>query len=107
MFSIGDKKIQTDLSTVMKRQLEVLYRKYTTKYFGTSSITNGLIKFEEDGNSKSLRCLGTAYIHRKHLLTRVTACLSLLARHKELSFLNRIFTGDKKWISYNNVVRKK
>ena len=42
----------------------------------------------------------------KHFLTRVTACVSLLSRHKELSFLNRIVTGDEKWISYNNVVQK-
>ena len=31
----------------------------------------------------------------KHLLTIVTARVSLLARHKELLFLNRIVTGDK------------
>jgi len=40
----------------------------------------------------------------KHLLTRVTACISLLSRHNEHSFLNRIVTWDQKWISYNNVV---
>jgi len=43
----------------------------------------------------------------KHLLTRVTARVSLPARHKELSFMNRIVTGDEKWISYNNVLRKR
>jgi len=37
----------------------------------------------------------------KHLLTRVTACVSLLSRQKEPSFLNRIFTGDKKWMWYD------
>jgi len=42
-----------------------------------------------------------------HLLTRVTVCVSLFVRHKELSFLNSIVTGDEKWISYNNVVREK
>jgi len=30
----------------------------------------------------------------KHLLTRVTACVSFLLRHNELSFLNRFVTGD-------------
>ena len=32
----------------------------------------------------------------KHLLTRVTACVSLLAQQKKLSFLNRIVTGNEK-----------
>ena len=35
---------------------------------------------------------------KKHLLTRVTECVSFLARHKKLSFLNRIITWDKKFI---------
>jgi len=43
----------------------------------------------------------------KHLLTRVNECVSLLARHKELSFLNRIVTGDEEYIFYNNMLRKK
>jgi len=46
--------------------------KCTTKYFGTcegfaDSKDNGTLQFEEDGNGKSLRCLGAAYIDRKTL----------------------------------------
>ena len=33
------------------------------------------------------------------LLNEVTACVSLLAQHKQLPFLNRIITGNEKWIS--------
>ena len=43
----------------------------------------------------------------KHLLTRVTVCFSLLVQHKKLSYLNRIVTGDEKWIFYDNMVRKR
>ena len=36
-------------------------------------------------------------------------CMSemLLKRHKKKSFLHRIVTGDKKWIHYDNLERKK
>ena len=36
-------------------------------------------------------------------------CMSemLLKRHKKKSFLNRIVTGDEKWIHYDNPKRKK
>ena len=65
------KVVQADLLTVMKRQFEVLYRKCTIKYFGTSrgfgdSKANGTLQFEDE-NGKSLRCFGTAYIDRKTL----------------------------------------
>ena len=32
--------------------------------------------------------------------------MSLLARNKLEPFLNRMITGDEKWITYNNIVRK-
>ena len=89
--------------TVMNLRSSI--EKYMTKYFGTSR-GFGTLKFKEDGNVKSLRCFGTAYTE-KHLLIRVTSFVSLLPRHKELSYLNRFVTEDEKWISCNNVVRKK
>jgi [histone H3]-lysine36 N-dimethyltransferase SETMAR len=43
----------------------------------------------------------------RNLIDRFTACTSLLARQKEEPFLNRIVTGDEKWIPYGNQERKK
>lgn len=48
-----------------------------------------------------------------HLLTvenklnRMNVAISLLARQNEEPFLNRLVTGDEKWILYNNVRRKR
>jgi len=58
------KVVQADLPTVMNRQFEVLYRKMHDKVLGTSRSfvdfkVNGTLQFEEDGNGKSFRCLGT------------------------------------------------
>ena len=38
---------------------------------------------------------------------RFSTCEMLLARHKGKGFLNRIITGDEKWIQYDNPKRKK
>ncbi|CAK9826575.1 Mariner Mos1 transposase [Anthophora retusa] len=38
---------------------------------------------------------------------RVIICTSLLAQNKIESFLDRMITGDKKWITYENIVRKR
>ena len=46
-------------------------------------------------------------LSRKNLDDRVVICTSLLARSKIEPFLNRMITGDKKWITYNNIVRKR
>jgi histone-lysine N-methyltransferase SETMAR len=40
-------------------------------------------------------------------LQRVSACVSLLSRHQKSSFLERIVTGDQKWVLYINIGRKK
>lgn len=42
-----------------------------------------------------------------NLSTRVTICSSLLCRNKREPFLHHLVTGDEKWISFDNVVRKK
>lgn len=48
-----------------------------------------------------------------HLLTeqnkiqRISAAVSLLGRFNNESFLDRLVTGDEKWILYNNVRRKR
>ena len=46
-------------------------------------------------------------LSQKNLDDRVVICTSLLARNKIEPFLNRMITGDKKWITYNNIVRKR
>lgn len=38
---------------------------------------------------------------------RVTCCVSLRSRELQAPFLDRIITGDEKWILYNNVKRKR
>lgn len=38
---------------------------------------------------------------------RVNSCLSHISRMEQTPFLNKIVTGDEKWVVYNNVKRKK
>lgn len=40
-------------------------------------------------------------------IQRVSTCVSLLCRYHKESFLERIVTGDEKWLLYVNVCRKK
>ena len=39
----------------------------------------------------------------RNKLNRMNVAISLLARNKKNPFLDRLVTGDKKWILYNNV----
>ncbi|CAK9806173.1 Mariner Mos1 transposase [Anthophora plagiata] len=43
----------------------------------------------------------------KNITDRISLCKSLLERYKNEPFLNRLITGDEKWIVYNNVSRKR
>ncbi|CAK9827516.1 Mariner Mos1 transposase [Anthophora retusa] len=43
----------------------------------------------------------------KNITDRISVCKSLLERYKNEPFLNRLITGDEKWIVYNNVSRKR
>lgn len=43
----------------------------------------------------------------RNKLNRVSVATSLLGRYENESFLDRIVTGDEKWILYNNVQRKR
>ena len=43
----------------------------------------------------------------RNKLNRVSVAISLLGRHEKEPFLDRIVTGDEKWILYNNVQRKR
>lgn len=42
-----------------------------------------------------------------HLTARINICEMLIKREEKDPFLNRMITGDVKWIVYNNVVRKR
>ena len=43
----------------------------------------------------------------ENLIDRVSICVSLRARQKKEPFLDRIVTGDEKWVLYKNVQRKR
>lgn len=43
----------------------------------------------------------------KNLINQISICKSLLKRKEIESFLNRLITGDEKWITYDNNVRKR
>ena len=46
-------------------------------------------------------------LSRKNLDDRVVVCTSPLARNKIEPFSNRMITGDEKWITCNNIARKR
>ena len=46
-------------------------------------------------------------LSQKNLDDRVVICTSLLARNKIEPILNRMITGDEKWITYENIIRKR
>ncbi|GFT83271.1 condensin-2 complex subunit G2 [Trichonephila clavipes] len=46
-------------------------------------------------------------LRERSLMDRISMCSSNLARHKKELFLDHLVTGDKKWIVYKHVVRKK
>ncbi|KAL6419693.1 hypothetical protein ACFW04_014569 [Cataglyphis niger] len=49
----------------------------------------------------------TIHEHFKNLMDRISICDSLYKRNEETPFLKQVVTGDKKWIIYNNVKRKR
>ena len=46
-------------------------------------------------------------LSEKNLLDCISSCDSLLKHNKNVPFLKQIFTGDEKWILYNNVEQKR
>ena len=46
-------------------------------------------------------------LSQKNLDDRDVICTSLLARNKIEPILNRMITGDEKWITYENIIRKR
>ena len=46
-------------------------------------------------------------LSQDNLNSRITICSSLLSRQRNLIFLDRIVTGDEKWVMYVNVKKKR
>ena len=44
---------------------------------------------------------------QKNMMDRISICESLLNRNKIDPFLKRIVTGDEKWVTYDNIERKR
>ncbi|GFV87992.1 histone-lysine N-methyltransferase SETMAR [Trichonephila clavipes] len=43
----------------------------------------------------------------KYMMNRISICEALAKRNKIYPFLKRTMTGDKKWVTYDNIVRKR
>ncbi|KAG5335729.1 SETMR methyltransferase, partial [Acromyrmex heyeri] len=56
------------------------------------------------GSKKEAR-LGSSRI--KNMMDRINICHTLLKRNEIESFLKRMITGDEKWITYDNRIRKR
>lgn len=66
--------------------------------------------------SRHLKAIGKTYkagiwvpyeLSDSQKLMRLTICTSLLSRYENESFLDRIITGDEKWVLYDNPKRKR
>ena len=51
--------------------------------------------------------MGATRLDTKNIFSRMDACESLLNRNKIDPFLKRMVTGDEKWVTYDNVKRKR
>ena len=51
--------------------------------------------------------MGAIRLDAKNIFARMDACESLLNRNKIDPFLKRMVTGDEKWVTYDNVKRKR
>ncbi|KAG5311619.1 SETMR methyltransferase, partial [Acromyrmex insinuator] len=59
------------------------------------------------GFKKKLNVWVPYELTQKNLMDRISICESLLNRNKINPFLKRMLTGDEKWITYDNVKRKR
>ncbi|GFX18694.1 uncharacterized protein TNCV_3018521 [Trichonephila clavipes] len=51
-------------------------------------------------------CLGATPINTKNLMDRISICETLAKWNEIDPFLKRMMTGDEKWVTYDNIVRK-
>lgn len=84
--------------------------------FLTASQIAEELKSKQQTISDHIKKLGFVYkysrwvphdLSDKNLHDRIVICTSLLARNKTEPFLDRLVTGDEKWITYENIVRKR
>jgi [histone H3]-lysine36 N-dimethyltransferase SETMAR len=59
------------------------------------------------GYKKKLHVWVPHELTQKNLMDRISICESLLNRNKIDPFLKRMITGDEKWITYDNIKRKR
>ncbi|GFT63213.1 uncharacterized protein TNCV_4747091 [Trichonephila clavipes] len=59
------------------------------------------------GLKKEARCLGATPINTKNMMHRISICEILDKRSEINPFLKRMVTGDEKWVTYDNIVRKR
>lgn len=59
------------------------------------------------GYTKKLDMWVPHELSQKNLIDRISICESLLNRNKVDPFLKRLVTGDEKWVTYDNVKRKR
>ncbi|XP_026825471.1 histone-lysine N-methyltransferase SETMAR-like [Ooceraea biroi] len=74
--------------------------------FGVShgTIINGLHQL---GFASKLNKWVPHALSERNKLDRISKCVTLLNRHRNEPFLDRLITCDEKWIFYDNVVRKR
>ena len=67
------------------------------------TVSNNLHKAE----FKKIRCLGSTQIYAKNMLNRIFICEALVKRNKMDQFLKKMVIVDEKWITNDNIVRKR
>ncbi|GFX79976.1 histone-lysine N-methyltransferase SETMAR [Trichonephila clavipes] len=56
---------------------------------------------------KETRCLDATSINTKNTMDRISICEALTKRNEIDPFLKRMVTEDEKWVTYDNIVRKR
>ncbi|GFV70345.1 histone-lysine N-methyltransferase SETMAR [Trichonephila clavipes] len=56
---------------------------------------------------KEAPCLGATPINTKNMMDRISICEALNKRNEIEPFFMRMVTGDEKWVTYYNIVRKR
>ncbi|GFX81969.1 histone-lysine N-methyltransferase SETMAR [Trichonephila clavipes] len=59
------------------------------------------------GFKKKPRCLGAHQLTPKNMMYLISICEALAKRNEIDPFLKRMVTGDEKWVTYDNIVRKR
>ncbi|GFV32729.1 mariner transposase [Trichonephila clavipes] len=63
--------------------------------------------FAQSWIQEEARCLGATPINTKNIMDRISICEALAKRNEIDPFLKRMVTGDEKWVTYDNIVRKR